>query len=378
MPYNILFISSWFPNNQQPQSGDFVWRHAKAVALQHHVEVLHVVGAVNQQEQYVVDDYTQNGVRIVRVYYRQSPYSALNFLRRRKAYRRFFSMMKKPDIVHANVLRNPMLFAVYLKRKYHIPFVVTEHWTAFQPEKIKHLSQLNLAIAKHIARHAAKVLPVSEDLKNCLQQAKIGKRYHVVGNVVDTEVFKISEDKKETTTFNLLHISSLNNRKQPLKILRAAVQLYEKGLPIKLSIGGNDDLAVIRSFIKKHNAEEYISTFGMISHEEVAEKMATADLFVLFSTEENLPCVLLEAMACGVGFVSSDVGGIREIATEEKGVLVPLDDWEQLVASCEKIVQGDTILQSKKALRSYVVENFSMPVIANKFSEIYTQILRGK
>ena len=51
----ILFISSWFPNKLEPTNGNFVQRHAEAVALKHDVEILHTIGDFNQKETFVFD-----------------------------------------------------------------------------------------------------------------------------------------------------------------------------------------------------------------------------------------------------------------------------------------------------------------------------------
>ena len=128
---NILFISSWFPNKIEPTNGNFVQRHAEALSLLHHVEILHAIGDSEQKETYVFDDKIINEIRTLIVYYRNTTNPILNFVRRMKAYQMGFFKMINPDLVHANVLQKSMLFAVYLKWKFKIPFVVTEHWSGF-------------------------------------------------------------------------------------------------------------------------------------------------------------------------------------------------------------------------------------------------------
>ncbi|UOU99542.1 glycosyltransferase [Chryseobacterium daecheongense] len=185
----ILFISSWFPNKIEPTNGNFVQRHAEAVALLHEVEILHAIGDPAQKQKFIFDDRIINGIRTLIVYYRNSSNSALNFMRRMWAYKKGFLKLRKPDLVHANILHNSMLFAVYLKKKYRIPFVVTEHWSIFLEENRVRLSVMNLHIARFIAHRASFLFPVSENLMNNLKVLKIGKYFKVVGNVVNTNLF---------------------------------------------------------------------------------------------------------------------------------------------------------------------------------------------
>ena len=61
---------------------------------------------------------------------------------------------------------------------------------------------------------------------------------------------------------------------------------------------------------------------GMLPYEEVARLMRNSDAFVLFSLYENMPCVVLEALCCGLPVITSDVGGLKEVINQENGVLV--------------------------------------------------------
>ena len=61
-----------------------------------------------------------------------------------------------------------------------------------------------------------------------------------------------------------------------------------------MQIGGDGDLKPLKNDSKY--AESYIKTFGMLSLEQVSEKMKAANCFVLFSDYENQPCVILESL----------------------------------------------------------------------------------
>lgn len=369
----ILFISSWFPNKLEPTNGNFVQRHAEAVALKHEVEILHTVGDFKQTETFVFDDKIINGIRTLVVYYKNSKNPLQNFLRRMNAYKMGFSKMQKPELVHGNVLHNNMLFAVYLKKKYKIPFVISEHWTALQEENLAKTSTNIKRIAKFIAKHADYIFPVSENLKKSLKMLGIKTPMKVISNVVNTDVFQIRQTNGNKST-RFLHVSSLIPRKRPDKIIETVHQLKVNGYDVSLEIGGDGDTATLRRLIQKLNAEEYISVFDEISYAEVAEKMQASDCFILFSDNETQGCVILESYACGKPVIATSVGGVPEFIKPGLGILIEKANEQELYQSMQNFIENKINFNKPEVLRRFVIENFSKEIISNQFTEVYIKI----
>jgi glycosyltransferase involved in cell wall biosynthesis len=370
---NILFISSWFPSKVQPSNGNFVQRHAEAVALRHDVEILHSIGDFNQGEKYIFNDQVVNGIRTLIVYYRNSKNPVKNFYRRMKAYKMGFSIMKKPDLVHANVLHNSMLFAVYLKKKFRIPFVVTEHWTAFQADSSDSSGLFGNQIAKYIGNHASMIFPVCDRLRKGLCEIGIKTKAKVIPNVVDTHIFR--SKKGENTVRKFLHISSLTYMKNIPSILNVFLKVHEIGYDFELSLGGNGDLKPIKEFIAQHKLEHKIKYFGAISHNEVAKKMRQNDAFVLFSKYENQPCVISESISVGLYVLSSNVGGISEFFPEGFGTLVQKDNEEELCNAIINYLQNNVKVASNEEMHQYAINTFGKDAIAAKYGKSYIEIL---
>ncbi|ROI12497.1 glycosyltransferase [Epilithonimonas hominis] len=369
----ILFISSWFPNKLEPTNGNFVQRHAEAVALKHEVEILHTIGDFKQTETFVFDDKIINGIRTLVVYYKNSKNPLQNFLRRMKAYKMGFSKMQKPELVHGNVLHNNMLFAVYLKKKYKIPFVISEHWTALQEENLYKTSANIKRIAKFIAKHADYIFPVSENLKKSLKMLGIKTPMKVISNVVNTDVFQIRQTNGNKST-RFLHVSSLIPRKRPDKIIETVHQLKVNGYDVSLEIGGDGDTATLRRLVQKLNAEEYISIFDEISYAEVAEKMQASDCFILFSDNETQGCVILESYACGKPVIATSVGGVPEFIKPGLGVLIEKANEQELYQSMQNFIENKITFNKPEVLRDFVIDNFSKDIISNQFTEVYIKI----
>ncbi|MBU4539008.1 MAG: glycosyltransferase family 4 protein [Weeksellaceae bacterium] len=372
MRYKILFISSWFPNKIEPTNGNFVQRHAEAVSLLHDVEILHTIGDSDQIATFIYDEKIINNVRTLIVYYQQTGNPVLNFIRRMKAYKKGLAKMRQPDLVHANVLHNSMLFAVYLKSKFRIPFVVTEHWSGFLKINRHKLSKIQLFSAKKIAEKASFILPVSHYLLNDLKEIGFKNKMKVVENVVDTNLFHVKNLKNEKLVF--LHISNLIQLKNPEKIISAAIRLSEEYSNFELQMGGDGDIETLNELIKNYNAETFITTFPMLTLQEVSNKMRKSDCFILFSDYENFPCVLLESLSTGTPVIATKVGGIPEIINDKNGILISNSEQE-LYDAMKKVVEQKTNFDGPEKLHEYIESRFSMIKIAEKFDKIYRQVL---
>lgn len=376
---NILFLSSWFPNKIEPTNGNFVQRHAEAVAVLHHVEILHVIGDFQQKEKYIIVDEIINNIRTIIIYYKNTTNPIHNFIRRMNAYKLGFSKLKIPDLVHANVLHNSMFFAVWLKRKYKIPFVVTEHWTALRKIN-EHKTPKSIKItAKIIGNQAEKILPVSEDLMKGLKNVGIKTPMQVIPNVVDTNVFfpKIIENRK----FTFIHVSNLIPRKNPFVILETAINLLQSGYDFNLQIGGdgNDEvLQKIKERISQSGFENQIEVFGMSPIEEIARKMQRSDCFILYSDDENQPCVIVESFASGNPVITTNVGGIAEYFPENAGILLKEKDNHLLENAMIEMLKRNISISEKLNLNEYAKNHFSTKAISEKFSEVYDEILKHK
>lgn len=375
MRHKILFLSSWYPNRLEPTNGNFVQRHAESVATKHDVQVIHAIGDPNLSTKLVLEDNTINGIRTLMVFYKNTKNPVINFLRRMKAYQRAFKKIEKPELVHANVLHNNLLFAVYLKKRFKIPFVVTEHWTMLQTENQHKAGAPLLKVAKIIAAQAEMILPVSQNLLQGLKKLGIMTPMKVISNVVDTDVFTIN-NQNNTQNIRFLHVSSLVPRKKAPQIILVAKKLHDNGFRFQLEIGGDGDFLSLQKQIVALNAEEFITTFGPITYQEVATKMQHSDCFILFSENETQGCVILESLACGKPVISTKVGGVPEFVKEGFGILIPENDEQALYESMAKVIQNSVNFAPPQDLRNYVVSNFSVASIAHQFDEVYDQILK--
>src|SRR5688572_26604634 len=140
----ILFVSGWYPTDENPSYGIFVRRHAQAAALSNTVSVLYV-HTVSSDERNIIRIKTseENNLFEVRISINKKQL-IFGIASLQKAYYFIWALIAgyfvikkrsgKPDLVHANILYEGGRQALVLKFLFGIPFVCTEHWTGYHPE----------------------------------------------------------------------------------------------------------------------------------------------------------------------------------------------------------------------------------------------------
>ena len=104
----------------------------------------------------------------------------------------------------------------------------------------------------------------------------------------------------------------------------------------------------------------------------MADMYRHSDFLLLFSNFENLPCVIVEAFACGLPVLATRVGGIAEIVDDTRGVLVDAGDEEALLAQTNHLLNHARNYNAE-AIRQYAVERFAPVVIGGQIGSVYEE-----
>lgn len=374
----VLFLSSWFPTRIIPTLGNFVQRYAEAVALKHHVTALIIQKDPKIETLEIVDE-IENEVRIIRVYYPKG--NAL--FQKRNALKKGIEYLQRNggfqfDIAQLNVVWKEGWQAVYIKKKYKIPFVISEHWTGYHLEQRGPLPWHIKRYMSWVANQAELLLPVTKHLGQAMKKIGFKKPVFIIPNVVHTDVFNLNEAQRNNHTLRFMHVSHLDNDHKNIKgILSVWKHFSEHNSNVHLEIGGDGNLSHLLNWIDDLQINQNsISTFGCLSPQEVAEKMNQSDALVLFSNYENLPLVIIEAMACGLQVIATNVGGIAEhIHGSTPHHLIEPRDENALLSALMKIKKLSW--NEKNEIRKYAVANFSAPVISDAFSSAYLKAIKG-
>ncbi len=248
--------------------------------------------------------------------------------------------MSLPDFVHVHVAMKAGLIALYLKWKFNIPYLVTEHWTGYYRESADSLfkkSRLSKYLTRKILKNAFCLLPVSEALGRQINQYWVTVPFYPIPNVVDTRFFSYS-GKKGEGKFRFIHVSTMNHQKNPEGIVRSFAEILKQGIDAELILVGPVP-PTFEEFIRRMVPEpDNIRCTGEISYEQVGVEMKSASALVLFSFYENLPCVILEAQCTGLPVIATRVGGIPELIQDDNGLLVDAGNEEQLLKAMKTLI----------------------------------------
>jgi len=378
----VLWLCSWFPHRGDPYDGDFVFRHAETVAALHEVYVIHVVQNV-QLLRAKSSFYTQsvNDGLTAAIFYPPYYHKLPIFLSKiifnyqyrktlKQAMHAYLQAQGKPDLVHVHVPVKAGWGARYLKRKMGIPFVLTEHSSAY----FKGIENGYFTRGYHFRKSTSKTIKeaavissVSNWLVNRLQFLFRQQAAMVVRNVTDNALFYPVMPSHRKKRF--IHVSMMRPLKNVIGIVHAFAQLSADVDDWELIIVGPMDPSLAET-IEQLGLGSKIRLKGLLTYELVAAEMRTSDVLVHFSRYENLPCVIQEALCCGLFVISSDVGGINEIVNAQNGRLVSENDIIALKTALSDYLLGK-YEHDRFQISAASAALFSKRVVAAQFDQLY-------
>jgi glycosyltransferase involved in cell wall biosynthesis len=382
----VLFITSWYPTTENTYGGVFVREHAKAVrAAGHRVVIVHLAGGRPEPGggfwalERELDPSLSDGIEVYHVLHRRLRVRGASYplylLGAIAAYRRLCREGFRPDVIHAHVYAAGVPAALIGGRS-GIPVVLTEHTTAF-PRRT--LSTVELRKARYAFHRAARVLPVSRDLREAIRRYGINVPFEVVPNAVDTSLFftSLAERQPEKGTRRLLFVGNLepSQHKGFPALLQALVRLCERRRDWHLDVVGNGpELLAYKASADRLGLRDQVEFHGSQPKPVIAAMMRTADLFVLPSRIETFGVAIAEALACGLPVVSTTVGAIPELVNERSGRLVPPDDPSALADALDDTL-GSIDAFDHRAIASAARDRYSLEVVGERLTKIYESVL---
>ncbi|MBV2197407.1 N-acetyl-alpha-D-glucosaminyl L-malate synthase BshA [Bacillus velezensis] len=285
------------------------------------------------------------------------------------------------DIIHAHYA-SPHAVCAYLAKqmlKRDIGIVTTLHGTditvlGYDPS-LKDLIRFAIEASDRVTAVSTALAGETYDL------IKPDKKIETIYNFIDERVYlkKNTESIKEKHGILpdekvVIHVSNFRKVKRVKDVIRVFRNIATKTKAKLLLVGDGPEKCVAWRLVEKYGLQDQVSLLG--NQDRVEELYSISDLKLLLSEKESFGLVLLEAMACGVPCIGTNIGGIPEVIKDQvSGFLVEVGDIQ---AASEKALAVLEDKQLSKRLTDHALKMvetaFSSQRIVSQYERIYDEL----
>ena len=273
-----------------------------------------------------------------------------------------------------------MLAQQMLAPKRRLPFITTLHGTDIT---LVGADPSYFAITKFSIEKSDGVTSISEDLRrHTVEVFGVSNEIRVINNFINCDLYHPDELKAGAAAFAphgeklLIHVSNFRPVKRVLDCIRILAEVRKHTPARLLMVGDGPDRGPAEQLVRQLNLTPHISFLGKQNH--VERLIPLAHVLLMPSEMESFGLVALEAMACGVATVTTNVGGVPELITHGvNGFMEPVGD---IVAQASRVVEllTDEALHQRitAAGRARAMEQFSTERIIPQYEQYYEEVLR--
>jgi len=300
------------------------------------------------------------------------------------------------DIIHVHGVGRlasvAIRFAKQFRKQVFIKVTTAGHLMKKPKSKLKKLMQKVLPFREQkvkLLQQADGMIAISNEIRKELEDNGFSPtNIYDIPNGVNTSLYYPVDLEAKTNLRNKLGLpgdkrifvfSGKLTRRKGLDTLLTAwgktVQAKKTGMLVLLGSGhGQDDSmeAYLQNSIKEFDLEESVLALGDVAN--VADYLQTADVFIFPSRREGLPNSLLEAMACGLICIVSDIGGNRDlISSGQTGLLIPVENIELWSKQIDDVVinYDESLLE---AAVNVIRDNYDLKVTVDKLEMLFNKI----
>jgi len=302
------------------------------------------------------------------------------------------------DVIHSHTAHMPDLLLTF--RKLNAPTVTTIHSTIKLQRKGTRASTasfLNTEFSEKMSYMLYPLLRLSEEfyfsgkknyitvsnwMKNYLEQEYNLKGVRVIYNAVDTDFFRKRTDFKhiDLNEYNkpiVFYCGRLIGLKGIGVLIESMPDVLSEHKDVLFLFAGRGNQAYYEKLLRnlKIPLKNY-KFLGHVDYDRLVEYYSISNVFVLPSFHENLPTSVLEAMACELPCIATNVGGVPEIVQNNvNGLLIPPGDVKQLSNKINHLLnnQEECRTMGKKA-RETVVKRFSWKNNIKRIVDLYESL----
>jgi glycosyltransferase involved in cell wall biosynthesis len=379
---HVVVFPGWYPSKIDRLSGDFIQRHMHAIAQHCKVSVVFPVkdNSINKKD--IITKKKGNLTELYCYYPSLSSFKWLDSLLSFICYNYYclkatksLNKDEKVNLVQLYVLQKNLFIGFLLKSLYKVPYVVSEQSTLYVDGSFDKMSRIRRMIFRRVFDKSDSFHAVSNYLLRALKsKMHLNREGVVIPNVVDADLFYYNNDLSGSRV-TFVHVSNMTHQKNVEGMLHAFAEVKKVTSNFLLNLVGPLP-ASISSLVDKLDLGKNTITWNERTYKDVAEIMQQSDVFVFFTRHETFGCVIIEANACGLPVIVSDLEVTRELIFDKfNGVFV---ESENVTDLSEKILlmtnnpqQFDPIAISLQTL-----EKFNYGCIGKLFYDWFLTIKR--
>jgi len=212
---------------------------------------------------------------------------------------------------------------------------------------------------------------------------RYGEDTLVIPNIIDRQLFKPTrrtDTGSGSDSFTLVITRNL----EPLYGIDTAIRAFalvgrnDPALRLRIA-GSGPSLASLRSLAAELGVADQVSFEGRLDRQEIATLYAGADVMLNPSTVDNMPNSILEALACGLPVISTNVGGVPFIVRhDETAVLVPAADETALAAAIARLKSDSTLRDRLRRNGLAQVEQYTWSNVRHQWLDLYAVLCSTK
>ncbi|HIH31554.1 TPA: glycosyltransferase family 4 protein [Candidatus Woesearchaeota archaeon] len=267
----------------------------------------------------------------------------------------------KPDVVHLffTIPTGLLTFHPKLKKTPYIVSVRGSDVPGHNPDRFSLMYKVLTPTVKKIWRDAKTVVCNSEDLRKEVLKISPRLKVKVIPNGIDTDKFKPrkrkSKNEKNKNEIRLLYAGRLIPLKRIDLIIRAlpgVIRNNDKKIVFRI-VGSGSEEKNLRNLVKELNIEKYVEFRGEVDYREIHKEYQDSDIYIQMSKVEGMSNTILEAMACGLPIITTDVGGAKKFV-QGNGTIVDPKSSNNLSNILSRYLK-DSDIMTNQGIKSLVV-----------------------
>jgi glycosyltransferase involved in cell wall biosynthesis len=376
----IIIFSHLFPNKNFPTNGVFNYSRAKALTNAGHDVLIIAPISLNPHKIHffpkikisaLIKYYSSllsipkiefiNGIKVFHPRWLKPPNKnfskyhayALHFFIGRKTEKIIRDF--KPDMIISTWMNPFGVYSKYINKKLNIIyFAIGEGCDVLRSP---YIFKGWKSIEKTINDNCELVIAVSDRMQARIQQNTKLKNVKLIRNGYDGELFfyKGKDKLRKDKYLKLLHVGNFYLVKGQDVLIKSLLSI---NIPVRLTlIGIGPELEKCQQYVQNNNLQEKVQFLGQVLQDKIPDILRENDIYCQPSRSEGLPAAPLEAMACGLPVVGTNVGGMHEIIKDGfNGYLCEPDSPEDIA---EKIMMAYKTDWDNIEISNWAKNNFS-------------------